>query len=69
MADHKSTPPSESGALQLPEEATITIKSSSIDMLALGFGMLEIAPLEDKIEQNEVSVIRVVSFGPILEFI
>ena len=62
MADHGSTPPSESGdAKQDSEEATIEKSSSAIDMLALGFGMLEIAPLEDKTrKQNEVSVIRVV---------
>ena len=61
MADHGSNPPSESGAQQESEEAIIVASSPGFDMQSLGFGMLEIAPLEDKTTQNEVSVLVVMA--------
>ena len=68
MADDESTQPSESGVQQDSEETRIVPSSPTVDMLALGFGMLEIAPLEDNTKQNEVSVFCVLGSGPILEF-
>ena len=57
MADQHLTLQSESGDQQDSEKSTRTTSPSAVDMLTLGFGMLEISPLEDKTKQNEVSVL------------
>ena len=56
MSDQHSTPPSDPGAKQDSEEATIGSSLSKVDMLALALGMLEVAPLEDKTKQIEVTL-------------
>ena len=56
MTDQHSTLPNDSRAQQDSEEAPTTTSPSAVDMLTLGLGMLEVAPLEDKTKQNEVRV-------------
>ena len=60
MTDRQSAPPSESGAQQSTEDATITLSpsKSAVNRLVLGFGIgkLEVTSLEDKSKQDEVIV-------------
>ena len=56
MCDHPSSPPSDSGAKQDSEKVIIAPSSSAADKLTLGFGMLEVASLEDKTHPDEVSL-------------
>ena len=51
MSDQDSS----GGAKQDFEESTITPSLSAVDMLALGFGMIDVSPLEDKTKQIKVS--------------
>ena len=56
MADQHSGLPSESGVKQNSEEDSMAPSLTTVDMLARGFGMLEVAPLEGKTKHIEVGL-------------